>query len=269
MVQNNQGGRMKKKTLTLALVLLMTGHYFVFAAQLDPVPAEKLTIDLHMGLKALQSLADSHLSSVMSALRAAAVTEDVRSGEWNRMQGLLREIMKGQIPSVVLFFRPDGTYFSSESGLTGQNVSDRAYFALLKSGKEAFGELVVSRSTGKKAVVLAVPIMKKGKFVGAVGASVFLDQLSELLAKEIALPKEMYFFALNAEGKTALHSEIKWLLEEPARLRNESLATSVKDILIMKAGTTRYDFEGKKKAAAFIVSDFSGWHFVLGMVVPD
>ncbi|MBN2207615.1 MAG: cache domain-containing protein [Candidatus Aminicenantes bacterium] len=230
--------------------------------------ARPLTIDIRMGLTALRSLIDAHLSSVMSSLRAAAVSEEVRSGDWSRMKALLVEIMKGEVPSVILYIRPDGSYFTTELGLTDKNVKDRPYFARLASGREVVGDLVVSRSTGKNAAVLAIPLKKDGAFVGAIGASVFLDRLSERLAAEIALPPDMVFYALNDRGETALHSDPKWLLAKPVNLRSETLALSVWDILDKKEGITRYEFEGQDKVVAFTVSPLTGWRVVLGLATP-
>lgn len=227
--------------------------------------ARPLTIDLRMGLTALRSLIDAHLSSVMSSLRAVSVTDEVRSGDWGRMKDLLVEVMKGEVPSVILYIRPDGSYFTTELGLTDKNVKDRPYFARLASGGEVVGDLVVSRSTGKNVAVLAIPMMKDGAFVGAIGASVFLDRLSERLAGEIALPGDMVFYALNDRGETALHSDPKWLLAKPVNLRSETLALSVWDILDKKEGITRYEFEGQDKVVAFTVSALTGWHVVLGL----
>ncbi|MCJ7588819.1 MAG: cache domain-containing protein [Candidatus Aminicenantes bacterium] len=259
---------MRTTCLILAVLFVLTGWSAARAVDRGSGqtgdPSQPLKIDLHRGLMSLLSMADAHLSSIMSSLRAAAVTEEVRSGDWNRLRDLLVEIMKEQIPSVVLYIRPDGSYFNSEMGLTGKNVRDRPYFARLVSGREVVGELVVSLSTGKKAAVLAVPMIKDGTFVGAIGASVYLERLSDRLAKEIALPANMVFFALNDRGETALHSNPKWLLEEPAKMRSETLALSVREILAKKEGTTSYEFEGQDKVVEFAVSPLTGWHVALG-----
>jgi len=259
---------MKKIAWILAVLFVVTGRSsartFDRASGQSDELSQPLKIDLQMGLTALRSLIDAHLSSVMSSLRAAAFSEEVRSGDWKKMKDLMVEIMKGEVPSVILYIRPDGSYFNSEIGFTNKNVKDRPYFARLASGQEVVGDLVISRSTGRIVSVFGVPIMKDGAFVGAVAASVFLVPLSETLAREIALPKNMVFYALNDRGDTALHSDTKWLLEKPVNLRSETLALAVWEILAKKEGTTSYEFEGQNKVVAFTVSPLTGWHVVLG-----
>jgi methyl-accepting chemotaxis protein len=259
---------MKPLSIFLAVFFLLAGWAAVTAAgpgigQADDA-SQALEIDLRMGLTSLRSLIDAHLSSVMTSLRAAAISAEVRSGDWKKMKDLVVQVMKGEVPSVILYIRPDGSYYNSDIGFTNKNVKDRPYFARLASGQEVVGDLVVSRSTGRIVSVFAVPLMKDRSFVGALGASVFLDQLSTRLAEEIALPENMVFYALNDRGETALHSETKWLLEKPVNLRSETLALAVWEILAKEDGVTSYEFEGKNKVVAFTVSPLTGWHVALG-----
>ncbi len=223
-------------------------------------------IDLQMGLSSLIALADTHMGGIMNSLRVAAAGADVRSGDWQRMRSQLVQLQKNPVAMVCLFIQPDGAYFNTDRGLTGLNVRDRPYFPALMAGREVIGDLVVSRSTGKKGAILAVPVRADGKVIGAIGATVFLESLSGLLARQISLPDDMVFYALNDKGETALHSSTKWLLEEPAKLRSQTLAAAVREILTKWEGAVSYEFEGEGKIVAFSVSTFSGWHFALGMV---
>jgi hypothetical protein len=256
-----------KKTWAIGWVLgLMLGAGLVQAGAPGADEVKLPVIDLRMGLRALVSLADEHLEGIMNSLRMAAASDEVRSGDWQKMQKLLMQLQKYEVPSVFFYARPDGTYFTTERGLVDKSIQDRPYFARLLTGKEIVGDLVRSRSTGKAVAVVGVPVMEGGKMIGAVGASIFLVELSQLLARQIALPDDMVFYAINELGETALHSDVKWLLEEPAKLRSQTLTSAVRTILDNWEGTARYDFEGKRKVVTYTVSALSGWHFVLGFV---
>ncbi len=257
---------MKKGLIVFLWVALAAGGSLnvVAAPQVDAVKLPG--IDLRLGLRALISLADVHLSGIMNSLRMAAASEEVRSGDFARMRKLLVQLQQSEVPSVYLYARPDGSYFTTEHGAVGLSLKDRPYFSRLMSGKEIVGDLVRSHSTGREVAVLMVPVREGDKVVGAVGASVFLGELSRLLVRQIGLPDDMVFYAISELGETALHSDPKWLLDVPAKQRSQTLVAAVRHILDNWEGSSHYEFEGKNKVVVFSVSPLTGWHFVLGCV---
>jgi hypothetical protein len=112
------------------------------------------------------------------------------------------------------FVLPDGSYFTVDLGKTNQNLSDRAYFPRLMAGNEVLGDLVISKSTGKKSLIAAVPVKKEGEVIGGLGVSIFLDDLSTTLAEELQLPDDMVFYATTADNNVALHSDTELILAE-------------------------------------------------------
>jgi len=84
---------------------------------------------------------------------------------------------------------PDGRYFATEKdGMSEENLKDRYYFPTLMSGKEVFGDLVVSNSTGHRSVIIAVPVVANGTTEGAIGVSLRVRLLSELVDQHMKLP---------------------------------------------------------------------------------
>jgi hypothetical protein len=153
---------------------------------------------------------DARIYKVTGALDLLAAAPTVQSGDWDAMKSLLAAVQADGPPGTYWFAWPNGTYCTVEKGLTGQTLSDRAYFPVLMSGKNVIGDLVVSKSTGKKAIVLAVPVSLESRVIGAVGASLFAEEFSAALA----VPEVATFFALNAEGKAAIHSDPTKLFED-------------------------------------------------------
>lgn len=224
------------------------------------------TIDGRVGVSAAIALADGHIQSMVSSLQLLAMTEEVGSGNWKRMVGLLAKFKEGQIPSVVFYALPDGSYYTVEKGKTDQNIKDRAYFPKVMAGKVPIGDLVVSRSTGKKVMVAAVPVKNGGKVIGALGVSVHLDKMSELLARDLQLPPNMVLYAIDGkQGTTALHSVTRLIFEEPAKQKSETLRRAVKEMLSKEEGMVTYEFEGKRKKAYFKTSPLTGWRFALAV----
>ena len=194
-------------------------------------------IDTKIGVSALVALADNHISSYANGLDALAMTQEVQSGDWGMMVGLLKNVEEAQVPGTMWFVLQDGSYFTVALGKTDANLSDRAYFPGLMAGNKVLGDVVFSKSTGNKSLIAASPVLRDGKVIGGLGASIFLDDLSKTLAKELALPDDMVFYATTEADDVVLHSDIPLILE-----------TSL----------------GLAKDVEFEASPLTGWRFALG-----
>jgi hypothetical protein len=194
-------------------------------------------MNMEMGVSALVALADSHIRGYINSMEPLAMTEEVQSGQWEEMVELLRKVDDAQIAGTVWFVLPDGSYYTVELGKTDQNLSDRDYFPGLMAGNEVLGPLVFSKSTGKASLIAAVPVVRESEVIGALGASIFLDDLSMMLAAALDLPEDMMFCATNEEGEVALHSDTELILGQ-----NPDLPQKV----------------------VFKTSPLTGWRFALG-----
>ena len=201
--------------LSLCLALAMTGLSCGSGAG-------EAKIDAEMGVSALAALADSHIKGYVDSMEALAMTQEVQSARWQDMAELLQKV--DDAGTTAWFVMPDGSYYSVEQGKTDQNLSDREYFPTLMAGERVIGSLVVSKSTGKASLIAAVPVTREGEVVGAIGCSIFLEELSMTLASEIDLPSDMMFWAANLDGDIALHSDTSMILEQDAELP-ESVAS--------------------------------------------
>jgi hypothetical protein len=192
---------------------------------------------LEMGVAGLASLTDSHIKDCLTMLEVLAATQEVQSEDWERMLPLLTKADKAMVPGVTWFSVPDGSYSVVGMGKTDKNMADRAYFSVLMSGENTYSQLVVSRSTGEKVLVVAVPVIREGKVIGALGTSVFLEDLSGILSEELKLADDMVFYAVTAENQIALDSDKGMILGD----KKESLEYS-----------------------ASMTAPFTGWRITLG-----
>jgi presenilin-like A22 family membrane protease len=170
-------------------------------------------------------------------LEALAMTQEVQSGDWEEMVGLLANVEQAQVPNIVWFVLPDGSYYTVELGKTDQNLSNRTYFPGLMAGNNVLGDLVVSKATGKKSLVVASPVIREGEVIGGLGASLFLDDLSNTISEELALPDDMVFYATTPAGEVVLHSDTQLIFETSPNLA---------------------------KNVVFETSPLTGWRFALG-----
>ncbi len=256
---------MKKLPVLIGLLILALGPVPPACAQTKAAGAEVIC-DRAL-LSAVGSLADAHLSQTRQTLEILARTAEVQSGQWERMKPLVTASLPPMLPQVLWFAQPDGAYHTSAGGQAAQKLIDRAYFPKLMAGEMVCGDLVVSKSTGKKSVIIAVPVTDGGRVVGGLGASIFVDDLSQLLKQQLQLPAGLLFYALAPNGLTAFHIDPKLDFVDPRELQNPSLSEAVRTILNGTAGEVTYEFNGAPRHVVFNTSALTGWRVVFGRVL--
>jgi hypothetical protein len=223
------------------------------------------TIDGEMGLAAGIALMESHIQSLVNTMQVLALTDEVKAGSWDGMQGLLSRFSQGQVPAAVWFALPDGSYYTVEVGKASGNLSDRSYFPKVMSGATVVGDLVVSKSTGKKSEIATVPIKNDGQVVGALGVSVYLDDLSEIVVEELQLPDNMVFYAVDEQGYIALDSDTQRIMQKASDLGSSTFSQAVDEMLSKKEGNATYQFGGISETVVYQTSPLTNWCFALGV----
>ncbi len=238
------------------------------AAQAVPAPAEPM-VSSRVVLSGLIALTESQLAARVGTLEALASTDEARSTSWKRIGPLLEGLAWIQDSSAVAWFMlPDGSYYVTGQGLASGNLKDRPYFPEVMAGRNSVGTLVISKSTGRDVVVVAVPIKNtKGTVSGALGASIYLDSMSDWLAGALTLPSDLVFYALDPQGNTALHVKTEHVFQDAANQGSPTLTQAVKTMLAQDHGTVSYDFEGTTRQVMFQAAPLTGWKFALGTIL--
>ena len=243
---------------------------FCFALSLTAMAEEKAApvpdqASLRLLLDSFAALGEGHIEHVLSGLKILSVTEEARSGEWEKMRSLMA-VFEGLGIKVacVWFARPDGSYYTVEKGLTGENLRDRSYFPGLMAGNDVTGDLVLSKSTGKRSAIVAVPVKKEGKVIGALGASLDVEKISKMIDEKTGLPASMFFYALTQKGQTSLHRSSALLFAYPSDMGSKSLTKTVTQMLAEPEGVVAYDFYGLR-TVVFKRASFTGWVYALGI----
>ena len=114
-------------------------------------------------------------------------------------------------------------------------------------------------------MIAVVPVTDSRNVKAALGVSVFLDELSDIIVGELQLPDDMVFYAVNEEGVIALHSDPQWLLKNANEVGSETFSEAVDDMLAEKEGSATYEFDGASETVLFKTSSLTGWVFALGV----
>jgi C4-dicarboxylate-specific signal transduction histidine kinase len=170
--------------------------------------------DLKIGVSALTALADAYVTDYVELLQELATRMEVQSADWPQMRDLLSRQSQTRIAASVYFILPDGSGFMPAQEKAVSNLSDRDYFPKVMAGTTVVGTLVVGRVSSANSYVVAVPIKRDGKVVGALGTTPYLDKMSQTLSQEIGMNSSRVFYALDNSGKVALSSDISQIMAE-------------------------------------------------------
>lgn len=199
------------------------------------------SIDAEVGASAAAALTEARVEGLVGCMDILALTDEVRSADWSEMVGLLDEFEDTGVPLVAWFALPDGSYYTVDIGLTEANIADRDYFPEVMAGETAIGDLVVSKSTGRETMIIAVPVADGGDVVGVLGVSVYLDDLSDLIAADLDLPDGMVLYAVNGEDVIALHTDTSLIMEDAAEAGDLSQSFSATSSLLGWTFTLGFD----------------------------
>ena len=238
-------------------------------AEAPTTPAKMATVDAQVALNAYQGLVEEHLAGVLHSIRAVALSSEAKSADWERAKPMLDGLSKDlETDAAVWLAMSDGTYFSTDAeGLTEKNLSDRPYFPRLMSGKDVEGDLVVSKSTGHRSVIVATPVMADGKVVAAIGVSMRLRLITQLVENHTQLPADMYFYSMNSDALISTHRNIDRMFKHPTDIGDESLGPAFANSLKSDKGQLDYELNGKNISAIFQKSKALGWHFFIAKQV--
>ncbi|ACL05101.1 hypothetical protein Dalk_3413 [Desulfatibacillum aliphaticivorans] len=205
-------------------------------------------------LAAYASQADVRLEAVLQNLKTLSLTPQVRSGDWKKMQGLISAFQEQNPQLLVFYINPDGSYYTAELGLTGKNLSDRAYFPGLMKGDEVVGSIVVGKTSGKKSFIVGAPVTNNGAVTGAVGAAIYAENFAAAMENAMPVPDSMVIVAVDKTNVLALCSGLDQRTAPPCR--TTGVLPCLKNV------------EQQKNVS--VVSSLTGWKFtIVGPGCPD
>jgi len=228
-----------------------------------------------LGAGSTVSMASKYLDKVFmntqASLELVASTSEARTLDWKVIKPYLKKL-SDELPGVYFFVLPDGNYYSVTKDYTNLNLSNRSYFKPLFEGKTVMAHPLYSRSTGKRSALVAVPIMEKGKVIGALGASVFLNDLHVDMNRHLELPSNYLWYVLDSDGNTMLKDESDFIFINAMEKGSQSLKEGLTDAFTRESGMFKYEMAGKKTAYYKKLEHLDWWLMIAkreGEIVED
>ncbi|NTW52138.1 MAG: hypothetical protein HGB22_06075 [Chlorobiaceae bacterium] len=248
----------------LSLLVSAIFMLFSYTVQAESKHAS-IRLDPQVALNSFRGLVENHLTGILRTERVIALTSEARSARWESVKPLLDRFSKDlATDATVWFMLPDGSYYATESGgLVGQNIKDRSYYPRLMSGQDVLGDLVISRSTGHRSVIVATPVIENGQVVGAIGVSVRVSLLSGVVETYTKMPDNAYFYVLDSNTKIILHRFEGRMFKTVSDVGDQSLGGEFNAVMDKDQGVFNYSLNGRKITSIFQRSAPLGWYFFI------
>jgi hypothetical protein len=217
--------------------------------------APEATLDAH------SRYLDDLFADALTGLEQVAATPAAQSGDWNGIKVQLAKLEQSR-PGTYFYVLPDGNYYSLALDYTNLNLRDRGYFQGLFAGTPVKGFPIYSRSSGKKSALVAAPVLVDGKVTGAIGASVYLDDLHTDLNRTFALPPDYTWFVVDAEGNTMLDRDSDFIFMNTLSQGGRSLQEAVLQALETEVGSLQYESGGVRQAWYQKLPNMNWWMFM-------
>ena len=207
------------------------------------------------------------LEARKAELSIIAMTPEVLGGNNDAIYPFLVSIVNShKVYDSVGYIKPDGSYINS-TGTRG-SLADREYFQHAIKGEAFISDPVVSKSTGKPIVAVALPIKAGDQILGVVYGSIGMDGLTNKV-QAIKAGKTGYAYVMQGDGLAIIHPS-----QDIAMKVNAVTDTKLPEVLravnaqIVKGeqGITSYTYDGAEKMVAY--APVPGLKWSLGINVP-
>jgi len=219
--------------LMALIALLVVGTLFVVSGSGYYISGKYLKESLDNTEKAIAGSAAAHVQGEFEndllQLDDLANTARVQSADKEKIGPALKDYHQRMGTLDHVFFASlDGASINEEN-VTG-NYADREYFKKVISTKKPYvSEVLISRTTQKQSVVLAVPAIYNNQMIGVIFGTYALDKIEPII-KEIQFKKAGYGVLVSNQGVYLAHGANPELIGK-VNLKTGEVADEVKKSL--------------------------------------
>jgi len=222
---------------------------------------KELSISLSQGI-------NGFLTEHLSVLEGIASTNDLRLYNGEDQKNILKEINKKHTDFSLIFVTDiKGKQVARSDGKTQfDDMSDRDYFKDVSVNKKSIiSDVLISKTTGKPAVVMAIPIFSpQGEFQGILGGTLDLSSIEEMRSK-ITIGETGYAFITDTKGQILAHPDAKMVEER----KNVSDIEIVKKAITGESGAQVYEYNGVEVFGSYTNVPSTKWAVVVRQTHDD
>ena len=191
------------------------------------------------------------------------------SGDAAQIQAFCKMATENTVDTeMILFADPAGNAILPNGQRV--NIADRDYFKAVMSGKEvAISSLLISKATGNKVIVVAVPVRGPAGTAGVLAGTFEPKTLWARIAN-LKYGQSGYAYLIDSTGLVMAHpDESKIMKENFTKTSSESLNRVAERMIRGEPGTGRYIYEGVEKLVAYAPVKSAGWVVALNAPINE
>lgn len=242
--------------LVVAFIPLIALEAYLLEAQAaalrDRIVSERAAL-----ARSLAETSDTYVYGKIAALDALALTPVIRDPASGDLDGYLRSLL-GRDPSwlTIGLSGADGLNISSLTTPRGTvNVSDRDYFQGALAGHATVGTALLTRSTGVKSLIVAVPVVAADGTRVVLSGALSLSFLEAQLRRSV--PAGVDIIVVDGKGQQFIGPGVGETFPTVAESAAAGAALRGEDGAIVTRD------RGVEELAGFADAPFSGWGIVL------
>ena len=212
----------------------------------------------------LSKLLDSRLDTKLKVVETIAERRDKEYG-FPYSKKFWVEIENGFLTLAVVY--PDG--WARYTDGTTTNLKDRDYVEKAFEGVSNLSNIIISRVTNKPTIMVAVPIKRDGKVVGALIARMDGTELINL-TNDISYKKNGYVLMVDSNSTIVAHKNSDYvtnsinIIKEAEKDNNfASLSKIIKNIIDNETTFGEYIFNNEEFVISSIKIEKSGWFLLI------
>ena len=191
--------------MTLVAVLPLGAVWFLdYRASVGRLTGE---LDDRLGSQAtaLSSAVDAWVDLNVRMARQNAALEDVESMDAKRQRPILKAMAaEYRWAYLVHTIAPNGMNVARNDEEAPKDYKDRTYVQLVLGGAPSFQQVVVGKTSGQPALIVAVPILSREKVVGVMALATTVDEISKSVTN-LRLGRTGFAFLLDDAGNVIAH----------------------------------------------------------------
>ncbi|NPV27909.1 MAG: methyl-accepting chemotaxis protein [Firmicutes bacterium] len=214
---------------------------------------------------------NSWLVTRAAEMEIMADSSDVRSMDLTKQMPFLKKQLADLSQYYGNFYIADlSGQFHVTDGATG-NIADRPYFKAALTGKTVISDPLISKTSGRTMITVAVPVKNDaGQVAGVLCGAVWTDTLNKMAA-DLQLGQSSYALILQRDGLTVVHPNKEFILKKNFLTEKSGggLDEIVEKMTKGETGIGYYTQEGNEKLVGYSPVPATGWSFAVTIMKQE
>lgn len=247
---------------SVGIIIKLTDSHMLEANSSNSSTIESL-IDKEMSNAGLIAGKKEVEEILVSAQKGEPIQEELRSGLNTKLQSMVKEA--GNLEHIFVVDMKGINLADSDTKLINQSFTDREYTQrLFSTGNPVISETLKSKSTGAFVLAFVYPVKVDGQLLGFVATAVYADSFSQYLSEtKVFDTQSSYSYMVDEKGTMLFHPQVDKIGKPVENAQIKSVVESVQKGEKLEPAIVQYDFQGKRKVAAYRIIPETNWTLVI------